>query len=65
MCKSILQVTPEAKKKSLEAKARGDDAFRRKDYLTAIDAYTQVPPAQVRHNTIKHMEMFLDFVISP
>ncbi|KAK9137692.1 hypothetical protein Sjap_008286 [Stephania japonica] len=36
-----LEVTPEAKKKSLEAKARGEDAFRRKDYYMAIDAYTQ------------------------
>ncbi|KAF5186563.1 Heat shock protein sti1-like protein, partial [Thalictrum thalictroides] len=37
----IPEVTPEAKKKSLEAKARGEEAFRRKDYLTAVDAYTQ------------------------
>ncbi|KAJ0974047.1 hypothetical protein J5N97_016012 [Dioscorea zingiberensis] len=36
-----VEVTPEAKKKSLEAKSRGEDAFRRKDYLSAIDAYTQ------------------------
>uniref|UniRef100_A0A1D1ZFN2 Ankyrin-1 n=1 Tax=Anthurium amnicola TaxID=1678845 RepID=A0A1D1ZFN2_9ARAE len=36
-----VEVTPEAKKKSLEAKSRGDEAFRRKDYLDAIDAYTQ------------------------
>lgn len=39
---TISQVTPEAKKKSLEAKARGEDAFKRKDYHMAIDAYTQV-----------------------
>jgi hypothetical protein len=26
----------------LEAKSRGDDAFRRKDFLAAVDAYTQV-----------------------
>lgn len=39
---SFLQVTPEAKKNSLEAKSRGEEAFRRKDYLSAIYAYTQV-----------------------
>ncbi|KAG6514691.1 hypothetical protein ZIOFF_025061 [Zingiber officinale] len=37
----IVEVTPEAKKRSLEAKSRGDDAFRKKDYLLAVDAYTQ------------------------
>ena len=37
-----MQVSSEAKKRSLEAKSRGDDAFRRKDYLVAVDAYTQV-----------------------
>ncbi|XP_074579682.1 uncharacterized protein LOC141836158 [Curcuma longa] len=37
----IVEVTPEAKKRSLEAKSRGDDAFRKKDYLMAVDAYTQ------------------------
>ncbi|KAF8724981.1 hypothetical protein HU200_020705 [Digitaria exilis] len=36
-----VEVPSEAKKKSLEAKSRGDDAFRRKDYLVAVDAYTQ------------------------
>ncbi|KAG8391036.1 hypothetical protein BUALT_Bualt01G0146200 [Buddleja alternifolia] len=35
------EVTAEAKKKAAEAKARGDDAFRRKDFSTAVDAYTQ------------------------
>ncbi|XP_050275159.1 uncharacterized protein LOC126717456 [Quercus robur] len=35
------QVTPEAKKKAAEAKSRGDDAFKRKDYHMAIDSYTQ------------------------
>ncbi|KAH0994642.1 hypothetical protein GBA52_018506 [Prunus armeniaca] len=34
-------VTPEAKKKAAEAKSRGDDAFKTKDYNMAIDAYTQ------------------------
>lgn len=38
----VLKVTMEAKKKAAEAKARGDDAYRRKDYLMAVDAYTQV-----------------------
>ncbi|KAF7144086.1 hypothetical protein RHSIM_Rhsim05G0163200 [Rhododendron simsii] len=33
--------SPEAKKKAAEAKFRGDDAYRRKDYLVALDAYTQ------------------------
>lgn len=36
-----IEVSPEAKKRSLEAKSRGDDAFRRKDYLEAVDAYSQ------------------------
>lgn len=35
------EVTPEAKQKSAEAKSRGHDAFKRKDYALAIDAYTQ------------------------
>lgn len=35
------QVTPEAKKEAAEAKSRGDDAFKRKDYHMAIDSYTQ------------------------
>ena len=38
----LMQVSPESKKKSLEAKSRGDEAFKRSDYLGAIDAYTQV-----------------------
>lgn len=38
----VLQVTPEAKKKASEAKARGDDAFKRSDFSAAVDAYTQV-----------------------
>ncbi|CAN6327084.1 unnamed protein product [Urochloa humidicola] len=36
-----VEVSSEAKQRSLEAKSRGDDAFRRKDYLVAVDAYTQ------------------------
>ncbi|KAL6624649.1 hypothetical protein ACP70R_031970 [Stipagrostis hirtigluma subsp. patula] len=36
-----VEVSSEAKRKSLEAKSRGDDAFRREDYLAAVDAYTQ------------------------
>lgn len=35
------EVTPEAKQKAAEAKSRGHDAFKRKDYALAIDAYTQ------------------------
>ncbi|OVA06695.1 Tetratricopeptide TPR-1 [Macleaya cordata] len=37
----IPEVTPEAKKKALEAKSRGEEAFKRKDFLMAVDAYTQ------------------------
>lgn len=35
-------MTPEAKKKAAEAKTRGDEAFKRKEYDIAVDAYTQV-----------------------
>ncbi|XP_043816335.1 putative ankyrin repeat protein RF_0381 isoform X2 [Manihot esculenta] len=35
------EVSPEAKARAAEAKSRGDDAFRRKDYCMAVDAYTQ------------------------
>lgn len=35
-------MAPEIKKKAAEAKSRGDEAFKRKDFQTAIDAYTQV-----------------------
>ncbi|GMG99602.1 hypothetical protein Nepgr_001442 [Nepenthes gracilis] len=37
----LAAVTPEAKKKAGEAKSRGDEAFRREDFLLAVDAYTQ------------------------
>ncbi|KAF8388176.1 hypothetical protein HHK36_026842 [Tetracentron sinense] len=37
----IPEVSPEAKKKALESKSRGDDAYKTKDYLMAVDAYTQ------------------------
>uniref|UniRef100_A0A6V7QQH6 Serine/threonine-protein kinase BSK1-like TPR repeats domain-containing protein n=1 Tax=Ananas comosus var. bracteatus TaxID=296719 RepID=A0A6V7QQH6_ANACO len=36
-----VEVSPEAKSRALEAKSRGDDAFKSKDYQMAIDAYTQ------------------------
>uniref|UniRef100_A0A7N0ZRT0 Serine/threonine-protein kinase BSK1-like TPR repeats domain-containing protein n=1 Tax=Kalanchoe fedtschenkoi TaxID=63787 RepID=A0A7N0ZRT0_KALFE len=39
--KEVVQVTLEAKAKAAEAKSRGDDAFKRKHYEAAIDAYTQ------------------------
>lgn len=39
--KNMVEATPEAKKKAAEAKSRADDAFRQKDYLMAVDAYTQ------------------------
>ncbi|XP_044499913.1 ankyrin-1-like [Mangifera indica] len=35
------EVGPELKKKAAEAKSRGQEAFNRKDYYLAIDAYTQ------------------------
>ncbi|KAH7837419.1 hypothetical protein Vadar_013681 [Vaccinium darrowii] len=37
----VPELTTEAKKKAAEAKLRGDDAFRRQDYLMALDAYKQ------------------------
>ncbi|KAK4427675.1 protein STIP1 [Sesamum alatum] len=37
----IPEVSVEAKKKAAEAKARADDAFRRQDFMAAVDAYTQ------------------------
>lgn len=37
----IVEVTPRAKELSLEAKSRGGDAFREKDFPAAIDCYTQ------------------------
>ncbi|CAN8269680.1 unnamed protein product [Cochlearia groenlandica] len=39
--KDLPEVTPEAKAKAAEAKARGQDAFHRKEFQMAIDAYTQ------------------------
>ncbi|KAK9062275.1 hypothetical protein SSX86_019461 [Deinandra increscens subsp. villosa] len=39
--KETPEVSAEAKKKAAEAKSRADDAFRRKEYLMAVDAYTQ------------------------
>ena len=57
-----MQVSPESKKRSLEAKSRGDDAFRRKDYLVAVDAYTQVTKMEVfphRPSTILNSEIGL------
>lgn len=36
-------MTPEAKKKAADAKAKGDEAFKRNDLPRAINAYTQVP----------------------
>ncbi|XP_030534830.2 ankyrin-1 [Rhodamnia argentea] len=38
---NLPEVSGEAKQKAAEAKSRGDDAFRRKDYQAALDAYTQ------------------------
>lgn len=38
---NIVEVSPENKQKSLEAKLRGEEAFKKKDYLMAVDAYTQ------------------------
>ncbi|XWS57699.1 hypothetical protein CRYUN_Cryun09bG0195800 [Craigia yunnanensis] len=38
---NLPEVTPEAKKKAAEAKSRGDEAFKSKDFHMAVDAYTQ------------------------
>ncbi|KAJ1385124.1 Tetratricopeptide-like helical domain superfamily [Sesbania bispinosa] len=38
---NIPEVEPEAKRRAAEAKSRGDEAFKRKNYLMAIDSYTQ------------------------
>lgn len=38
---SMPEVTPEARKRASEAKARGDEAFKRKDFSLAVDAYSQ------------------------
>jgi len=38
---NIVEVSSENKQKSLEAKLRGEQAFKKKDYLMAVDAYTQ------------------------
>lgn len=35
------EVSDEMKKKSLEAKARGDEAFKKQNFTLAVDAYTQ------------------------
>jgi hypothetical protein len=37
-----IQIAPEKKQAALESKARGDEAFKKKDYMLAVDAYTQV-----------------------
>lgn len=36
-----IEVSPERREKSLEAKSRGDEAFKKKNYVLAVDAYTQ------------------------
>jgi basic membrane lipoprotein Med (substrate-binding protein (PBP1-ABC) superfamily) len=36
------EIAPEKKQAALESKARGDEAFKKKDYMLAVDAYTQV-----------------------
>lgn len=45
-------MAPEAKKKAAEAKSRADEAFKRKDYYMAIDAYTQVKSHNLALNFI-------------
>lgn len=48
-------MSAEAKKKAAEAKARADDAFKRKDYMAAVDAYTQVHfVCYVMNNSVFH-----------
>ncbi|KAK7274682.1 hypothetical protein RIF29_15779 [Crotalaria pallida] len=39
--KNVPEVAPEVKKRAAEAKSRGDDVFKSKDFHTAIDSYTQ------------------------
>ncbi|KAK2987569.1 hypothetical protein RJ640_012339, partial [Escallonia rubra] len=39
--RDIPESSPESKKKAAEAKSRGDDAYRQKEFLMAVDAYTQ------------------------
>ncbi|KAJ4719683.1 Ankyrin repeat family protein [Melia azedarach] len=39
--KELPEVPPEIKKKAAEAKSRGDEAFKQKDYHMAVDCYTQ------------------------
>ncbi|XP_015164397.1 ankyrin-1-like isoform X1 [Solanum tuberosum] len=39
--KDLPEVTPEAKKKAADAKAKGDQAFKRNDFPRAINAYAQ------------------------
>lgn len=41
-CINLTQVSAEMKKKAAEAKARGDEAFKKQDFMLAVDAYTQV-----------------------
>lgn len=57
-------MTAEAKKKAAEAKARADDAFRRKDFMTAVDAYTQVHILSVCYLCIIAAPLLL-FVLIP
>jgi hypothetical protein len=42
MFQQLFQVSPEAKERAAEAKSRGDDAFKRNEYLTAVNDYAQV-----------------------
>ena len=42
MSQLLFQVSPEAKERAAEAKSRGDDAFKRNEYLTAVNDYAQV-----------------------
>ena len=35
-------MTAEAKRRAAEAKSRGDEAFKRKEFRMAVDDYTQV-----------------------
>ena len=46
----FLKVSAELKEKSLQAKTRGDEAFKNKNYMAAVDAYTQVSSQYVALN---------------
>ena len=51
------KVSAELKEKSLQAKTRGDEAFKNKNYMAAVDAYTQVSTQYVALNFQAYIAM--------